>query len=175
MRKTEILLVALLAAGGLSGCWPLFTPIEPAQTTPPHATQINPPSAALHTQAESEPSERTKRKRISRSRPPAQPSEADAKTPSQDSTDRSKPSLTLAGEDDSKQSAELLLKKVDRQLTSIDRNKLSASDAATYEQANDFASSAHQALAAHDYVVASGLAEKASLLSGRLNATNSAP
>jgi len=77
--------------------------------------------------------------------------------------------LTLDGEDDSKASTELVLHKVDQRLAIIDRTKLTPSDAATFDQANGFASSAHRALADHDYVVASGLAEKASTLTGLLN------
>jgi hypothetical protein len=76
--------------------------------------------------------------------------------------------LTLDGEDDSSASTEALLYKVDKRLAVIDRTKLTPSDATTFDQANGFASSAHRALADHDYVVASGLAEKASTLSGRL-------
>jgi hypothetical protein len=62
----------------------------------------------------------------------------------------------------------MLLSKVDKRLAVIDRTKLTASDAATFDEANGFASSAHRALGDHDYVVASGLAEKASTLTGRL-------
>jgi len=62
----------------------------------------------------------------------------------------------------------MLLYKVDKRLAVIDRTKLTASDAATFDEATGFASSAHRALADHDYVVASGLAEKASTLTGRL-------
>jgi hypothetical protein len=76
--------------------------------------------------------------------------------------------LTLDGEGDSRASAEMLLSKVDKRLAVIDRTKLTASDAAAFNEANGFASSAHRALADHDYVVASGLAEKASTLTGRL-------
>jgi hypothetical protein len=76
--------------------------------------------------------------------------------------------LTLDGEDDSRASTEALLYKVDKRLAVIDRTKLTPSDATTFDQANGFASSAHRALADHDYVVASGLAEKASTLTGRL-------
>ena len=76
--------------------------------------------------------------------------------------------MTLDGEDDSRASAERLLYKVDKRLALIDRTKLTPSDATAFDEANGFASSAHRALADHDYVVASGLAEKASTLSGRL-------
>jgi hypothetical protein len=77
--------------------------------------------------------------------------------------------LTLVDEDDSRVSAEQLLKRVDQRLALIDRTRLKGPDAATFDEAHGFASSAHQALADKDYMVASGLAEKASALTGRLS------
>jgi len=73
-----------------------------------------------------------------------------------------------AGGDAAREHTELLLTQVERKLGSINRTKLNGNDQNTYDQANDFASSARKALTEHDNVVASGLAEKASALAGRL-------
>jgi hypothetical protein len=165
--------LALGACGGLLG------PLEP-QTPAPQPTQATryvPPPPAISTYREDEVTQPKIHKRATNrpTHPAPAPTAVTSLPPgnsNQDAgTNNSKPSLTLDGEDDSRASAEALLNKVDKRLALIDRTRLTASDATTFDEANGFASSAHQALADHDYVVASGLAEKASTLTGRLNAS----
>jgi len=177
-RRVPYLLAAVIALG-LGACGELLGPLQP-QTPAPHPTQATryvPPPPAISTYREDEltqpPAHKRATNRPAHPAPPAPPPAAVTSLPpgnsNQDTgTNNSKPSLTLDGEDDSRASAEALLNKVDKRLAIIDRTTLTASDATTFDEANGFASSAHRALADHDYVVASGLAEKASTLTGRL-------
>ncbi|MBV8136218.1 MAG: hypothetical protein JO121_11400 [Deltaproteobacteria bacterium] len=173
-RRIPCLLAALMALG-LGACSELMGPFEPQSPAPPPtpaAKYVPPPATSASSQDET-PQPLVHRRTTNR-RPahPAPPTAAVANLPSGNSNEEpganSKPSLTLDGEDDSRASAERLLYKVDKRLALIDRTKLTPSDATAFDEANGFASSAHRALADHDYVVASGLAEKASTLSGRL-------
>ncbi len=159
--------MAALALIGLAGCWPLFTPIEPAHRTSFHsATQpVSGPRSSDNDRAV-----KTARRHVTRMTPNKVPED---RTQSTDTSTPAKPSVTLAGEDESRVNAEHLLYEVDHRLTAIDRAKLSAASVATYEEASQFQASAHQALAARDYLVASGLAEKASVLTARLETSSS--
>ena len=78
------------------------------------------------------------------------------------------PSVTLAGDVASKDRAMHLLGNADAQLARVDRNRLSAEGATTYGQANDLLKAGHKAATEHDYLAASGFAEKASLLASKL-------
>jgi type IV secretory pathway VirB10-like protein len=176
-RQVPRLLAALVVVG-LGGCSELLEPFQPESPPPQpaHAAKYVPPSVVTPAYSEDEvPPPPVHKRATSRTAHPASPAPpppaAVASLPSGNSNEdaNSKPSLTLDGEDDSRASAETLLYKVDKRLAVIDRTKLTAADAATFDEANGFASSAHRALADHDYVVASGLAEKASTLTGRLN------
>jgi len=174
-RRAPRLLAALMVLG-LGACSDLLgLPWEPQSPAPQpaHVAKYVPPPAAPSASFEDEvPRPSVHRRTTNRPVHPAPPAPAVASLPSgnsnQESGANSKPSLTLDGEDDSRASTEVLLYKVDKRLAVIDRTKLTPSDATTFDEANGFASSAHRALADHDYVVASGLAEKASTLSGRL-------
>lgn len=175
-RGVARLLVAIMIVG-LGACSPLLGPFEPSSPVPPPAPPANyvPPSVVTYSAPKdtvSQPSirRRTANRPVHTAPPPASvasvpPENSKAKAGGADS----RPSLTLDGEDDSKASTELVLYQVDQRLAVIDRTRLTPSDAATFDQANGFASSAHRALADHDYVVASGLAEKASTLTALLN------
>ena len=175
-RWVARLLVGLMIFG-LAACWPFLGPLEPSSPVPPaaapQATYVPPsvgPSSSPKDAVSQPPVRRRTANRPVHTAPPASvasvpPENSKANAAGADS----RPSLTLDGEDDSKASTELVLHKVDQRLAIIDRTKLTPSDAATFDQANGFASSAHRALADHDYVVASGLAEKASTLTGLLN------
>ena len=179
-RWVPRLLVALMAVG-VGACADLLGPLEP-QSPAPEPTQAAsryvPPSrvtSAYPQDGVPQPSvHKRATNRPAHPAPTQQPATVASLPPGNSNEDAnavSKPSLTLDGEDDSRASAEMLLYKVDKRLAVIDRTKLTASDAATFDAANGFASSAHRALADHDYVVASGLAEKASTLNGRLKAS----
>jgi hypothetical protein len=173
-RRVPRLLAALMALG-LGACSEWLGPVEPQSPAlqPAPAAKYVPPRVGTSASSEDQVWQPPVHKRVT-NRPahPAPPPAAVTNLPpgnsNEDSSANSKPSLTLDGEDDSRASAEMLLSKVDKRLAVIDRTKLTASDAAAFDEANGFASSAHRALADHDYVVASGLAEKASTLTGRL-------
>jgi hypothetical protein len=180
MRRLVPHLLAAAMALGLGACTDLLGPLEPQSPAPQptHAAKYLPPSTVTPAYPEDEVRQASVHRRAT-SRPshPAPPPAAVANLPQENSKEdssvnNSKPSLTLDGEDDSRASAEELLYKVDKRLRVIDRTRLTPSDAATFDEANGFASSAHRALADHDYVVASGLAEKASTLTGRLKASS---
>lgn len=175
MPRSGVRFLASVAAISLAGCWPLFTPIQPQRRpSSPPASQSYASPASTSSAAQDETRDRSLRKRTA-SRSHQQPASAASPSPATASPNAgaTKPMVTLAGEDHSETNAERLLDQVDHRLDAIDRNKLNAADVSTYDQANGFASSARQALADHDYVVASGLAEKASALVGRLNTTGS--
>ena len=179
MHKRVPRLLAVLMALALGACSEWLGPLEPQSppSQPAHAAKYVPPPAGTSAASEGQVLQPSVHKRAT-NRPahPAPPSAAVANLPpensDEDSSANRKPSLTLDGEDDSRASAEVLLYKVDKRLAVIDRTKLTPSDAATFDEAHGFASSARRALADHDYVVASGLAEKASTLTGRLKASS---
>jgi hypothetical protein len=58
-----------------------------------------------------------------------------------------------------------------QRLSRFDRNQLNGPTLATYDQANGFLSQGKQALEEKDYVAASGFAQKASVLTDKLQAT----
>jgi hypothetical protein len=178
-RRVPRLLAALMALG-LGACSEWLGPLEPQSpaSQPAHAVKyVPPPTSASSEDQVARPL--VHKRATNRPAHPAPPPAAVANLPpensNQDSSANRKTSLTLDGEDDSRASAEVLLYKVDQRLAVIDRTKLTASDAATFDAANGFASSAHRALTDHDYVVASGLAEKASTLTGRLKVAKTTP
>jgi len=70
---------------------------------------------------------------------------------------------------------EPLLNDTDARLAKVDRAHLSGEDAPNYRQAAEFARSAHSALAQRDYLAASGLAKKASVLTNTIAVKGSAP
>jgi hypothetical protein len=176
-RRVPRLLAALMALG-LGACGELLGPLEPQSPAPQptHAARYVPPSTVTSVfPGDDVPPPAVHKRATNRPAHPAPQPAAVANLPpgnsNEDPSAINKPSLTLDGEDDSRASAEALLHKVDKRLAVIDRAKLTPSDAATFDAANGFASSAHRALADNDYVVASGLAEKASTLTGRLKAS----
>jgi hypothetical protein len=173
-RRVPCLLAALVALG-LGACSEWLGPVEPPSPAPQPvpAAKYVPPRVGTSASSEDQVLKPPVHKRVTNrpahpAPPPAAVTNLQPGNLNQDSSANSKPSLTLDGEDGSRASAEMLLSKVDKRLAVIDRTKLTASDAAAFDEANGFASSAHRALADHDYVVASGLAEKASTLTGRL-------
>ena len=182
MHRRVPRLLAVLMALGLGACSEWLGPLEPQNppAQPAHAAKYVPPPARTSASVEDQVPHPSVHKRATNR--PAHPMPLPAAVASLplgnsngDSSAKSKPSLTLDGEDDSRASTEVLLYKVDKRLALIDRTRLTPSDATTFDEANGFASSAHRALADHDYVVASGLAEKASTLTGRLKVSRPIP
>lgn len=155
----------------LSGCtgplanWPfppLMRPPQPAYSPPLYVpSQSPPPAGESHTSERSRERQRadSRTRPTQRTPPAAPPAEA---TP--------QPTVTLAGDGADRDRALRLLDDAGARLSKIDRNKLRADSAATYDQANDFLNAGRKAALDQDYVAATGDAEKASVLADKLTA-----
>ena len=86
-----------------------------------------------------------------------------------------KPTVTIGSDENDRTEAEKLLNDTDARLAKVDRAHLSGEDASNYRQAAEFARSAHNAIAQHDYLAASSLAKKASVLTGTISVKGSNP
>ena len=86
-----------------------------------------------------------------------------------------KPTVTIGSDENDRTEAERLLNDTDARLARVDRAHLSGEDASNYRQAAEFARSAHNAIAQHDYLAASSLAKKASVLTGTIAVGGSSP
>ena len=76
--------------------------------------------------------------------------------------------VTIGSDENDRTEAERLLKDTDARLARVDRAHLSGEEASNYRQAAEFAHSARGALAQHDYLAASSLAKKASVLTNTI-------
>jgi len=85
------------------------------------------------------------------------------------------PTITLDNDQAARLRAQGLLDSANSKLGKVDRSKLSGDDVATYAQASGFADAAQHALGEHDYVAATGFAEKASLLADKVAAAAATP
>jgi hypothetical protein len=83
--------------------------------------------------------------------------------------------VTIGGDENDRTEAERLLNDTDARLARVDRAQLSGEDASNYRQAAEFARSAHSALAQRDYLAASSLAKKASVLTNTIAIKGSSP
>ncbi len=72
--------------------------------------------------------------------------------------------VTIGSDENDRTEAERLLNDTDARLAKVDRSHLSGEDASNYRHAAGFARSAHNALEQRDYLAASSLAKKASVL-----------
>lgn len=86
-----------------------------------------------------------------------------------------KPTVTIGSDENDRTEAVKLLNDTDARLARVDRTHLSGEDASNYRQAAEFARSAHNAIAQHDYLAASSLAKKASVLTGTISVKGSNP
>ncbi len=78
--------------------------------------------------------------------------------------------VTLGNEDQDRASAEHLINNAGAKLARIDRSKLRGDDASSYSQASGFVAAARLAIQQRDYLAASSLARKASVISDQLDA-----
>jgi hypothetical protein len=85
------------------------------------------------------------------------------------------PTVTIGGDENDRTEAVRLLNDTDARLARVDRAHLSGEDASNYRQAAEFARSAHNAIAQHDYLAASSLAKKASVLTDTIAVKGSSP
>ena len=76
--------------------------------------------------------------------------------------------VTLDDNDANRERAQTLVNDANARLAQIDRSKLTGEASATFRQASDLASAAGKAMEQRDYLAASGLARKASMLSDQL-------
>jgi hypothetical protein len=83
--------------------------------------------------------------------------------------------VTIGSDENDRTEAERLLNDTDARLARVDRARLSGEDASNYRQAAEFARSAHSALAQRDYLAASSLAKKASVLTNTIAVRGSSP
>ena len=83
--------------------------------------------------------------------------------------------VTIGSDENDRTEAERLLNYTDARLARVDRAQLSGEDASNYRQAAEFARSAHSALAQRDYLAASSLAKKASVLTNTIAVKGSSP
>ena len=86
-----------------------------------------------------------------------------------------KQTVTIGSDENDRTEAERLLNDTDARLARVDRAHLSSEDASNYRQAAEFARSAHNAIAQHDYLAASSLAKKASVLTDTIAVKGSSP
>jgi hypothetical protein len=79
--------------------------------------------------------------------------------------------ISMASPGGSSDAAEKDIEAAGKRLAGFDRARLSGPTLATYEQANGFLSQGKEALEEKDYVAASGFAQKASVLTDKLQAS----
>lgn len=76
--------------------------------------------------------------------------------------------VTLDDNDANRERAQALVGDANARLAQIDRSKLTGEASATFRQASDLASAAGKAMEQRDYLAASGLARKASMLTDQV-------
>lgn len=76
--------------------------------------------------------------------------------------------VTLEDSDADRNRARALVDEANARLAQIDRSKLTGETSNAFRQASDLANAASKAMAQHDYLAASGLARKASMLTDQV-------
>lgn len=168
MAAAGAVCLALSGCFGPGGSWQIPSFMRPPPPPPapvahhyqPSAGEEinnNPPAAENEPPAESAPSRRPSDHvvpaAVASPAPPAQPIP--------------KPTVTLA-DGPSKERAQRLLDDTGAKLAKVDRNKLGADSATTYDQANNFLQAGRRAATEEDYVAASAFAKKAAVLAAKL-------
>ncbi len=156
---TRVLAIAVSAAAGGCANMANYLPRQLQPSPPPSAYQSHSEERREHSRSKTEtaaPSVKTSARRAVSSGTAAAPTEA-------------KTTVTLVDDEAKKSLAEKLLDDSNARLAKIDRSRLSAEDASTYQQAEGLAYAARNALEQRDYVAASGLAEKASVLTNSIS------
>jgi hypothetical protein len=140
--------------------------------------QSKSPQAAAPASARSTPSteqsenqkDRPKRanKKPARAVVSTQPATAPAVTPPAAAVPTGKTNVTLDDNDADRSRAQALLDDANARLAQINRSKLTLETSAALGQANDLANAARKAMDQHDYLAASSLARKASVLTDQV-------
>jgi hypothetical protein len=170
--------LAIILATTLAGCSPLYfdwdsrtirtAPTEQAATTgtPSSSISTHHQTASIHKRKHTPPT----------AAPDSEDSDLD--TPETPAVSPQTPvmlpptsTLSMASSGDLSGSATKTIDATRQRLARYDRNRLSGSTLATYDEANGFLNQSNQALAEKDYVAASGFAQKASVLADKLQAT----
>ena len=167
VRRLAIPLL-LLQIGGCTSVqshWPFGHEMPPVAHPLNHAHRQLPPAAVNEeTSEEPEGSHHNQvRKEPATVSAPPQASPAPGKTTN----------VTLEDNDADHLRAQALVKDAAARLARIDRSKLTADGATAYNQASELANAARQAMAQQDYLAASGLARKATLLTEQLASRSS--
>jgi hypothetical protein len=162
MKKPIAGLLAIAISSAFSGCSPTISP----------QTQQQPSSTASYPPRVKKSSTAARAEVAAKSKPSAQsPASSQASVPATtpaNATPAAVTSVTLADDDAQKSRTEKLLNDSDTRLAKIDRSRLTADGASTYDQAQQLTLAARRALGDRDYALASGLAEKASLLANTI-------
>ncbi len=155
----------------LCGCETLSNYFGPFSEPTP-ASEVSPVMAPRPT-ATPEPTPTPEPRRRSRVHTPHAP--GDSAEPAVPNPNAIAPTITLDNDQAARQRAQGLLDSAHAKLGKVDRSRLTGDDAATYAQAASFADAAQHALGEHDYVAATGLAEKASVLADKVTAAAPTP
>jgi outer membrane biosynthesis protein TonB len=168
-------LAVLMLSFQLCGCatlksyWPWSKPPPP----PPAPVVVQPPVDTIPPTTVVEAPEKPKKRRVHAKKPVVAPAGAPVQTqPEPEPTPEGATNVTLEDNDADRRQAQALLDDADSELARIDRSKLSGEDTAAYNQANDLTNAARKAMGQNDYLAASGLARKASLLEAQLTSHN---
>ncbi len=168
----------LLAATTLAGCSRLYydwttrsfgkPPEEIAKPAAPAAVPTKAVAVAPHPQTASV--HKRKHKRLA---PPPDMKDMSIEPETTQTSPLPPPpsTISLASPGGDSNNAEKEIDAAGQRLAHFDRNQLSGPTLATYDQANGFLNQGKQALEEKDYVAASGFAQKASVLTDKLQAT----
>ena len=157
-------IAALAIAAAISGCAETTSSLAPLQQPPPASTTSNRPATEKRHVRSASHKEAASRSEEGSTTPPGPPGSNLPATSVPGKQAAPATTVTLADEQAQKDHTEKLLNDSDVRLGKIDRSHLSADDASTYQQAQKLNLAARQALERRDYLMASGLAEKASVL-----------
>jgi hypothetical protein len=170
LMKTRFMtqIAALMLSFELGGCasmqshWPFESQLPPTTAATSNHVHRQTPSATASERLKKEESD-TGRTTASRKAP------ATASVPTQSPNAPTQATyVTLEDNDADHFQAQALVDNADTRLAQIDRSKLTAENAAAYDQASDLAKAARKAMVQHDYLAASGLARKASLVTAQV-------
>lgn len=158
-------MVVLLQLGGCASIrshWPLGNQSLPVAPTYTHHRQASPA-------AEGEQPAKEEKGTVRAGAVQKEPAPAGVPTQTP-SAPAGTTNVTLEDNDGDHLRAQSLLDDADSRLAHIDRSKLTGDNATTYHQASVLASAARKAMEQRDYLAASGLARKATLLTVQLTA-----
>jgi len=158
--------------GGCSAIWhPGSSQAQLPQASATPAASHSTPTA--HKSKTKVPGSRTDRSGVaSKTQPPAGVPESAVTPPVTSAPDGVTParttSVTLQDNDADRERARTLVHDANARLAQIDHSKLTGETSAAFRQASDLASAANKAMEQRDYLAASGLARKASMLSDQV-------